>query len=103
MSEAHIEPLLVTKSTLARALSVSERKVDYWREHGIIPCLELGPRFVRFDLAEVRGALAQRYRLQAKGSVKTKMAAPSNPKRRGNWKPSAAGTTPCSATPQVSA
>ena len=66
--------LLVTKNTLAKACSVSERTIDYWRANGTIPALEFGPRFVRFDLAEVKAALDRKFRLHAKGGVKTKTA-----------------------------
>ena len=65
-------PLLVTKSACAKALSVSERTLDCWRRAGVVPALEIGPRFVRFDLAEVRAALERRYKMQAKAGVKVK-------------------------------
>ena len=65
-----VGPLLVTKSACAKALSVSERTLDYWRRAGVVPALEIGPRFVRFDLAEVRAALDRRYKMQAKAGVK---------------------------------
>ena len=63
---ATIGPLLVTKSGLAKALSVSERTVDYWRERGVIPFLQLSGRFVRFDVSEVRAALEKRYKVRNK-------------------------------------
>jgi hypothetical protein len=49
--------ILVNKATLAKAFNVSRRTVDYWRERGVIPSLEFGKHFVRFDLNEVRQAL----------------------------------------------
>jgi hypothetical protein len=67
-----VGPLLVTKSACAKALSVSERTLDYWRAKNVIPCLQFSERFVRFDLAEVRAALERRYKMQAKGGVKIK-------------------------------
>ncbi len=63
---ATIAPLLITKSGLAKALSVSERTVDYWRERGVIPSLQFGGRFVRFDVSEVRAALEKRYKVRKK-------------------------------------
>jgi len=78
MSEGQIQvhatgPLLVTKSALAKALSVSQRTIDYWRVKGVIPCLELGPRFVRFNLAEVQATLERQYRLQSRQGIKAKL------------------------------
>jgi hypothetical protein len=66
ISVAVAGPLLTNKAGLAKALTVSERTVDYWREKGIIPFLSFGNRFIRFDLAEVRQALGKRYTVQAK-------------------------------------
>jgi hypothetical protein len=58
-------PLLTNKAGVAKAMTVSERTVDYWREQGIIPYLSLGNRFIRFDLNEVRQAL-ERYKVEAR-------------------------------------
>ena len=68
-----IGQILVDKKGLAKALSISPRKIDYMRARGIIPCIELGNRFVRFNLAEVITALERRYRLQAAGNIKAKL------------------------------
>jgi hypothetical protein len=62
----------VDKAGLSKALCLSARQIDYMRARGIIPCIELGNRFVRFNLAEVTATLERRYRLQAAGNVKTK-------------------------------
>jgi hypothetical protein len=70
-----IGQLWVDKKGLAKALSISPRKIDYLRARGIIPCIELGNRFVRFNLAEVTATLERRYRLQAAGNVKAKLRA----------------------------
>ena len=67
---ATIGPLLVTKYGVAKALSVSERTVGNWQQKGVIPFLKISDRFVRFDLAEVRAALDQRYKIQAKAKNK---------------------------------
>jgi hypothetical protein len=67
-----VSQLWVDKAGLSKALSISPRKIDYMRARGIIPCIELGNRFVRFNLAEVTAALERRYRLQAAGNVKAK-------------------------------
>jgi hypothetical protein len=52
-----IGQLLTDKKGLAKALAVSQRTVDYWRQKGVIPYLSFGDRFLRFDIAEVRVAL----------------------------------------------
>jgi hypothetical protein len=65
----------VDKAGLSRALCISPRKIDYLRARGIIPCIELGNRFVRFNLADVTATLERRYRLQAAGNVKAKLRA----------------------------
>jgi hypothetical protein len=73
---ASVGPLLTNKAGLAKALSVSQRTVDYWREQGIIPFLLFGNRFIRFDLAEVRAAV-ERYKVKAKpkGAKESKSSA----------------------------
>ena len=68
------EPLLVTKSGLSQALSVSERTIDYWREKELIPFLQFGSRFVRFDLAEVISALSKRYKVHPAVQPKARRA-----------------------------
>ena len=50
-------PILVKAREVANALSVSERQVGYWAEHGRIPRHELGKRCVRYSLPEVLLAL----------------------------------------------
>ena len=50
-------PGLVTKKTVARALSVSCRTVETWMRGRRIPCVRLGKRCVRFDLPAVLVAL----------------------------------------------
>jgi hypothetical protein len=67
-------PLLVTKSGLSQALSVSERTIDYWREKELIPFLQFGSRFVRFDLAEVISALSKRYKVRPAAQPKARRA-----------------------------
>jgi hypothetical protein len=58
-------PLLVDKASLAKALDVSPR--TNWRSAGVIPSLQFGNRFVRFDLAEVHAALEKRFKVHVKG------------------------------------
>ena len=65
-----IGTIWVDKAGLAKALSISQRKIDYMRSQGVIPSIELSNRFVRFNLAEVIAALERRYRLQAKAKGK---------------------------------
>jgi predicted site-specific integrase-resolvase len=65
-------PVLVSKAVLAKALSISERTVGNWQKKGVIPFLKISDRFVRFDVAEVRDALDQRYKVQAKANSKAR-------------------------------
>ena len=62
---------LTDKKGLAGACKVSVRTVGNWQQRGIIPFLKFSDRFVRFDLAEVRAALDQHYKVQAKAKSKT--------------------------------
>jgi hypothetical protein len=64
---ASVGPLLTNKAGLAKALTVSPRTIDYWRQEKIIPYLSFGNRFVRFDLVEVHAALEKRFKVHAKG------------------------------------
>lgn len=68
---AAITPMLTDKKGVAKAFSVSVRTVGNWLEKGTIPHLKFSDRFLRFDLAEVRAALDQHYKIQAKAKDKT--------------------------------
>lgn len=58
------QPILVNKTTLAQALSVSPRQVGYWMEEGRIPFLRIGSRCTRFKIADVVAALEGKGGLQ---------------------------------------
>jgi len=51
----------VDKKKLARRYGISERKVDYLREQGILPWHLIPPRSVRFKVTECDQAI-ERYR-----------------------------------------
>lgn len=55
---------LLTAAELAKALKVSRRTIGNFTKSRRIPCLRLGRRCVRYDLAKVREALAK-YEQQA--------------------------------------
>jgi hypothetical protein len=57
----------VDKKRLAHRYGISERKVDYLRERGVIPWHLIPPRSVRFKVAECDQAL-ERYRRGGGGS-----------------------------------
>jgi len=48
---------LVTKTTVAKAVSVSNRCVEMWMQRRLIPVVRLSPRCVRFHLPSVLAAL----------------------------------------------
>lgn len=54
----------LTAADLAKALNVSRRTIGNFTKARRIPCLRLGRRCVRYDLAKVREALA-RYEQEA--------------------------------------
>jgi excisionase family DNA binding protein len=55
---------LLTREELARALGETPRTILRWRQKGLIPCLKLGHRSIRFRLDSVLAALDKR---QVKG------------------------------------
>lgn len=57
---------MLTAIELAAALHVGRRTIGAWTAARRIPCLRLGKRCVRYDLARVREALA-RYEQMAVG------------------------------------
>lgn len=57
---------LLTAAELAEALKVSRRTIGNFTKSRRIPCLRLGRRCVRYDLAKVREALVK-YEQQAVG------------------------------------
>ena len=57
-------PFYLNREQIARAIPVSPRTVDDWRERGIIPFLKIRG-IVRFDLAKVRAALEKRFEIKA--------------------------------------
>jgi hypothetical protein len=51
---------LLSGAELARALGETERTILNWRHRGIIPCLKLGHRSLRYRLGVVLDALEKR-------------------------------------------
>jgi excisionase family DNA binding protein len=51
---------LVTAEQLAGELSLKPGTIKRWTQEGIIPCLRLSGKVVRYDLAEVEKALKKR-------------------------------------------
>lgn len=49
----------LTASQLAKVLQISEASVHRLRRQGRIPALKLTPRLIRFNLKDVRAALAE--------------------------------------------
>jgi excisionase family DNA binding protein len=58
---------LLSKSELARILSVSERTIENWLKQKKIPRLQLSARLQRFSLQKVEAALA-RYEIKEVGA-----------------------------------
>jgi hypothetical protein len=52
--------LLKTESEIAAALGEKERTIRSWRHSGVIPCVVIGHRTVRFRLPDVIRALEKR-------------------------------------------
>jgi hypothetical protein len=68
-SNAHnseLNPRLLKRRQLARALSVSARSIDNWQRQRRIPFIKVTPRCVLFDLASVLVAL-RRFEIQETG------------------------------------
>jgi predicted site-specific integrase-resolvase len=53
-------PRLITAAELAEHLGIAAKVVTKWKRDGRIPAAIDEPNCIRFDLAEVRKALAQR-------------------------------------------
>jgi hypothetical protein len=54
---SELNPRLLKRRQLARALSVSARSIDNWQREKKIPFIRISPRCVLFDLANVLLAL----------------------------------------------
>jgi predicted DNA-binding transcriptional regulator AlpA len=61
-------PLYGDKNTVAVMLGMSERTVSNFLAQGC-PCLKIGSRRVRFEMAEVRAWLKQHYGSQRIGKI----------------------------------
>lgn len=61
---------LITCGELAKRLNLTPGTIRRWARAGIIPCLKLSSKVVRFDTDEVESALRQRS-LDATGSKST--------------------------------
>jgi hypothetical protein len=57
-------PFYVNREQCARAVTVSPRTIDAWRERGWIPFVK-AKGVVRFDLAEVKAAIERRFKVKA--------------------------------------
>jgi excisionase family DNA binding protein len=55
---------LLNKSELARKLGESDRTIQRWQQRGLIPCIRMGHRSLRFRLDAVLEALDRK---QVKG------------------------------------
>lgn len=62
--------VLLTPRQLSRQLNISRRCLTNWTRDRIVPMLKIG-RVCRFDLAEVRAALARHTQPAASGSTGT--------------------------------
>ena len=59
-NESRSGRLLLTDIELARELREKQRTIKTWRDAGIIPCVELRHRTIRFRLSAVVAALEKR-------------------------------------------
>ena len=62
----------LTAEQLAQDLSLKPATIKRWALEGIIPCLRLSPKVVRFDPAEVEKALKKRARKDSEERKKLK-------------------------------
>jgi hypothetical protein len=60
VSLAGIEPLFFTRDQLAKAVAVSPRTIDIWRQKGLIPFIKV-QGVVRFNIAKVKAVLEGRF------------------------------------------
>jgi hypothetical protein len=63
---SELNPRLLKRRQLARALSVSARSIDNWQRAKKIPFIRVTPRCVLFDLASVLVAL-KRFEIREAG------------------------------------
>ena len=55
-----VEPMFWTRDQIAKAISVSPRTVDVWRQNGVIPFIKVGG-VVRFNIDKVKAVLEGRF------------------------------------------
>lgn len=55
-----MESTWVTAEQMGELVSVSAQTIKRWAREGVIPCIKINDRNVRFDPAKVREALEQR-------------------------------------------
>lgn len=60
----------VSAAEVGDTLDVNIRTVLNWARNGVIPCLRLSSRVIRFDMAEVEAALREKASQSKKGAVK---------------------------------
>ena len=63
---SELNPRLLKRRQLARALSVSARSIDNWQRDKRIPFIKVSPRCILFDLASVLAAL-KRFEIREAG------------------------------------
>lgn len=51
---------LLTKEDVAGLFQVTTRAVDNWMKEGVLPYFKIGRRTVRFNMADVKQAIASR-------------------------------------------
>ena len=59
MAPNQAPPTLLTADELAKEIKVSRRTIGQWTASRKLPCLRLARRVVRYDLQQVRAALAK--------------------------------------------
>lgn len=61
-------PELITADELARHFGVTAPTVNRWVRRGLIPCVRVTRKVVRFDISKVRDALADRAATKAESA-----------------------------------
>lgn len=62
---------LITADELARLFGVTVPTVNRWVRRGLIPCVRVTRKVVRFDISKVRDALADRAATKAESAPPT--------------------------------
>jgi predicted site-specific integrase-resolvase len=58
-TQADVARKFLTKPGLGRRYGISQRTVDNWMKHGVIPFIKIGRKFIRFDADDCDRALTK--------------------------------------------